>query len=100
MVDWSWIVSSCKIFKKTLLHQPRKKKLNESSTSNKMYWTIMKTFINGKKPPIIPPLLVNNNLISNLRENANTFNDFFVQQCQPIASNSILPQKSNILYTE
>ena len=51
----------------------------------------MKTFINGKKTPIIPPLLVNNNLISNFRGKANIFNDFFVQQYQPIANNSILP---------
>ena len=44
-----------------------------------------------KKNPIIPPLLVNNNLISNFRENTNIFNDFFAQQCQPAANNSILP---------
>ena len=36
------------------------KKLNGPSTSNKTYLSIMKTFINGKKAPIIPPLLVNN----------------------------------------
>ena len=34
------------------------KKLNDPSTSNKTYWSIMKTFINGKKTRIIPPLLV------------------------------------------
>ena len=51
----------------------------------------MKTFVNGKKTPIIPPLLVNNNLISDFREKANIFNDFFVQQCQAIANDSILP---------
>ena len=51
----------------------------------------MKTSINGKKTPIILPLLVNNSLISNFREKANIFNNFFVQQCQPAASNSILP---------
>ena len=45
----------------------------------------------AKKTPVIPPLLVNNNLISKFREKANIFNDFFVQQCQPIANNSILP---------
>ena len=47
----------------------------------------MQTFVNGKTP-IIPPLLVNNNLTSNFGEKANIFNDFFVQQCQPIANNS------------
>ena len=58
-------------------------KLNDPSTSNKTYCSIMKTSINGKKNPIIPTLLVNNKLISNFREKANIFNDFFVQQCQP-----------------
>ena len=59
----------------------------------------MKTSINGKKTPILPPLLVNNNLISNFREKANIFNDFFVQQCQPTAKNSIL-STNQIFYTQ
>ena len=41
----------------------------------------MKTFVNGKKTPSIPPLSVNNKLISNFKEKANIFNDFFVQEC-------------------
>ena len=47
----------------------------------------MMTFINSKKNST----MVNNNLISNFLEKANVFNDFFVQQCQPIVNNSILP---------
>ena len=42
------------------------------------------------KTRVIPPLLVNINVISNFREKANVFNYFFVQQCQPITKNSIL----------
>ena len=34
--------------------------------------------------------MVNNNQSSNFRREANIFNDCFVQQCQPIANNSIL----------
>ena len=68
------------------------KKLN---TSNKTYWSIMQTFINGEKTPIIPPLLVNNKLVSNFWEKTNIFNDFFVHQCQPIANNSIFFQQIN-----
>ena len=67
------------------------KKLNDPSTSDKTYCSIMMAFINGKKTPIIPLLLVTNNLISNFGEKANVFEDIFVQQCQPIAKNSILP---------
>ena len=57
----------------------------------------MKTFFNGRKT--IPPLLVTKNLISNFREKANIFHDFFVKQCQPIANNSILPT-NQIFYTQ
>ena len=67
------------------------KKLNDPNTSNKTYRSIMKTFINGKKPLIIPVSLVNNNLI--------IFNDFYVQQCQPIANNNIIPT-NQIFYTQ
>ena len=59
----------------------------------------MKIFVYGKNSAIIPPILVNNNLISNFREEANIVNDFFVQQCQPIPNNSILP-KNQIFYTQ
>ena len=33
-------------------------KLNDPSLSNKTYWSILKTFYNGKKVPIIPPLFI------------------------------------------
>ena len=32
-------------------------------TTTKTYWSILKTFYNGKKVPIIPPLLINDKLI-------------------------------------
>ena len=75
------------------------KKLNDSNTSSKKFWSIMKNFVNGKKTPIIPTLLVNNNLSSNFREKTNIFKEFFVQQCQSIANNSILPT-NQIFYTQ
>ena len=57
-----------------------------------------KTFPYWQKTPIIPPLLVNNNLISNFREKAIIFNDFFVQQCQPIPNYSILSTNQNRIF--
>ena len=33
-------------------------KLIDSTTSSKTYWSILKTFYNGRKIPIIPPLLI------------------------------------------
>ena len=35
------------------------KRLNDPSTSAKSYWTILRTFYNKRKIPLIPPLLVN-----------------------------------------
>ena len=74
-------------------------KLANPSTSSKTYWSILKTFVNGKKIPIIPPLLVNDNFITNFLEKANLFNEFFSKQCQPLQNNSTLP-KSNTYHTE
>ena len=47
-------------------------------------------FHQQRKTPINPILFANNNLISFAMEKANFFNNFFVQQCQPLANNSIL----------
>ena len=48
-------------------------KLNNPETSAKTYWSNLITFNNGKKNPVIPPLLINSKLISNLRKKANYF---------------------------
>ena len=74
-------------------------KLANRSTSSKTYWSILKIFVNGKKILIIPPLLLNDNFITNFLEKANLFNEFFSKQCQPLQNNSTLP-KSNMYHTE
>ena len=66
-------------------------KLNDPHTSAKSYWSILKTLYNGKKIPLIPPILISNKLISNFKENANHFNAFFAFQCTPVSNNSTLP---------
>ena len=58
-------------------HRQLSDKLNDPEISAKAYWSILKTLYNGKKIPLIPPVLVNNKLISNFKEKANYFNDFF-----------------------
>ena len=40
-------------------------------TNAKTYWSLLKTFYNGKKVPIIPPLLINNEIISDFEAKAN-----------------------------
>ena len=34
------------------------KKLSDPKTSSKTYWSILKTFYNSKKVPIMPPILI------------------------------------------
>ena len=56
----------------------------------KKYWSIMTTLLNKNKFPVIPPLIVNDMLISNCTEKAVLFNDFFVKHCSEIETSSIL----------
>ena len=67
------------------------KRLNDPSTSAKSYWTILKAFYNKRKIPLIPPLLVNNSFVTDFKEKANLFNNFFCKQCTPVANDSALP---------
>ena len=66
-------------------------KLNDPHTSAKSYWSILKTLYNGKKIPLIPPILINNKLTSNFKEKANRFSAFFASQCTLVSRNSTLP---------
>ena len=42
-------------------------KLNNPKTSSKTYWSILKTFYNGRKIPIIPPILKDGKLESDFK---------------------------------
>ena len=55
--------------------------LLDSKASPKSYWSILKTFLNNKKIPWIPPLLHNGKFIMDFKEKAELFNDFFTRQC-------------------
>ena len=66
-------------------------KLLDSKTSPKSYWSILKTFVNNKKIPCIPPLFHNGKFIMDFKEKAELFNDFFSKQCSLVNNNSKLP---------
>ena len=53
--------------------------------------TILKTFHNKRKVPLIPALLVNNSFVTDSKEKANLFNDFFCKQCKRIPNDCALP---------
>ena len=69
---------------KNVYYERLPNKLNDPNTSAKAYWSIIKTIFNDKKVPVIPTILVNNKLVTNFKDKANIFNDFFSKQCQPI----------------
>ena len=65
----------------------------------KTCWSILKTFYNGKKIPIIPPLLIDDKFVTDIQMKANIFNKFFADKCTPLKNNSVLP-KSQIFLTQ
>ena len=77
---------------KTSYYENLGKKFNDSTLQSKTYWSILKGFHNGKRVPVIPPLLVNNKFVTDFKAKANIFNDFFNKQCTPLANGSKLPE--------
>ena len=67
------------------------RKLANSSTSSKTYWSILKNFLNNNKIPCIPPLFHENKFITNFEEKAELFNTFFANQCTLLNNSSVLP---------
>ena len=72
-------------------------KLNNTQTSPKPYWSIIKSCYNGRKIPIIPPLSVNGKIITNFKEKANLFNKYFPPQCSPLPNDSKLPENQTYI---
>ena len=51
-------------------------KLVDPTTSSKTYWSILKTFYDGRKIPIITPLVINDKLQTDFKKKAHHFNVF------------------------
>ena len=76
-------------------HERLANKRNAPKTAPKIYWAILKTFVNGGKIPLIPPLLVDNKLVTDFLDKANLFNKFFVKQWTSISNDSTVPLNIN-----
>ena len=79
-----------------LTHHQNAKKLSDPKTSSKTYWSILKTFYNTKKVPIIPPILIENKLETDFLKKANYFNMFFTSRCTPLSNSSSLPSSLDL----
>ena len=66
-------------------------KLSSKKLNQKCYWSILQSFLNGKKIPCIPPIIHIDNVITDIRENSKLFNTFFAQQCSLIENSRTLP---------
>ena len=76
---------------------PLSQSLNNPATSSKTYWTILQTFYSGKKIPLIPPLVIKNQLITDFWEKATYFSLHFARQCTPIENDSSILAETNCL---
>ena len=72
-------------------------KIMNSQKNSKVYWSLLKIFLNNKKIPIIPPLFYENRFITDFKEKAQLFNIFFSKQCSLIPNNSSLPADVNYI---
>ena len=66
-------------------------RLNDPITTAKTYWSILKTFYNGNKVPIIHPLVINDKLISDFEVKANHFNNYLESQCVALENSDKIP---------
>ena len=67
------------------------RKLANPATSSKTYSSIIKTFLNNKKNPCIPPLFHGNKFITNFKEKVELFNTFLPNQCTLLNNSNVLP---------
>ena len=67
------------------------KRMMNPLIGTKTYWSILKSFINNKKIPCIPPLFHQNRYITKCNDTAKLFNNIFANQCSLINNSSELP---------
>ena len=66
------------------------KRMMNPLTSTKTYWSILKSFLNNKKIPCIPPLFHQNRYITKGKDKTELFNNFFANQFSLINNSSVL----------
>ena len=69
-------------------------KLMNTQKNSKVYWSLLKIFLNNKKMSIIP-LFYENSFITDFKGKAQLFNIFFSKQFFLIPNNSSLPADVN-----
>ena len=71
-------------------------KLCSKAITPKYYWSLLKTMLNDKKIPCIPPIFHDNKFVTDFCKKADLFNSFFfAKQCSIIENNSVLLSSIN-----
>ena len=63
------------------------------------YFDLSQKLLQMEKIPLIPPLNVGNKLVTDFKEKARLFNEFFASKCTPITNDSSLPSLFNLNLT-
>ena len=58
--------------------------LKNKKTNPKLYWSNWNSFLSNVKIPSIPLIFSSGNIVTNVSEKANLFNDFFASQFTPL----------------
>ena len=74
-----------------LSQQEMTRKLDNPFTAPKAHWSILNNFLGKRKTLNIPPLIVNDFVVSDFTTKVNLFNYFFAPQCSPVVNSSTLP---------
>ena len=69
-------------------------KITDNSNGQKIFWAAYNRLLNKKKISNIPPLLENDEYVSDFKTKASIFNEYFALQCRPLAINCVLPKFS------
>ena len=84
-------------FTKNLYYENLVKKLNNPLLQAKTYCSILKIFYNEKKIPIISPLLIDDNFVTDIQSKEKIFNKFLAEQCTSLKNSSVLPANQMFL---
>ena len=68
-------------------------KLNNPNPSTKCYWSSIKTLLNEKKVPCVPPVYDHNRHVTYFKEKCQLFNSYFPEQCTLLKHASTLPNR-------
>ena len=80
IIEFNELISSTR----ALYYENFARKLNNLLLPGKTYWSILKTFYNDKKIPLITPLLLDNKSVTDIKTKANTFDEYFAEKCTPL----------------